>query len=269
MVVVAGTAARCEAWTVDPERRVLASKQGARELSFEVSGKTLAFTALTRYQGGEVDSNGSCHMQYEPRETEQAIVLGGAKLFRTAGACDAALASHERVATRLECAGIEDPVPEPAQRASRTRFEAMLAGGGTLYSPAGETCQAVRVRAQKTAERGVLEGELEYDVVDEDGMKGTTSSGYSMRRGASQIMLLGSSTTWRDGTGIASGCMDVAHIELRERSVVLSGEAYFTAAACRAAIEAERVRGSWYPLPPGDELAEGPAHPTQPSLGGC
>lgn len=208
MIAVTGTAARCEAWTIDPERRVLISKQDARELSFEVTGKTLAFTELTRYRGEEIAGSGSCTTRLDARETEQAIVLEGAKLFRTAEGCAAAVQRHERVATRLDCDLDEERAPERAQRATRAKLEALLAQGGALYSivdgPGGDTCRAVRVRAAEP--RGAwLAGALEYDAVRDDGVKGTTSLGYEMKRGASTITFLGPGTTWRDGMSQAFG----------------------------------------------------------------
>jgi hypothetical protein len=208
MVVVAGTTARCEAWTIDADRRVLISKQDARELAFEVSGKTLAFTGLTRYRGDELHESGSCDMRFEARETDLAIVLDGAKLFRTAAGCATAVAHHERVATNLECAIAGERAPERAQQATRARFETMLAHGGTLYTivdgPDGDTCRTVRVRAAKARDRW-LGGSFEHDVVRDDGVKGTTSLSYEMKRGATTITFLGPGTTWRDGSSQAFG----------------------------------------------------------------
>jgi len=63
--------------------------------------------------------------------------------------------------------------------------------------------------------------------------------------------------------------MNDTSIELRESSVMLAEPAYFTAAACRAAIEVKLARESWYPLPPGAELADAPTQLGTPNLGGC
>jgi hypothetical protein len=63
--------------------------------------------------------------------------------------------------------------------------------------------------------------------------------------------------------------MNDATIELRESSVILAEPAYFTAAACRAALEVARQQASWYPLPPGEEVADWPAQLGDPRLGGC
>lgn len=63
--------------------------------------------------------------------------------------------------------------------------------------------------------------------------------------------------------------MNDTTIELRESSVVLDGPAYFTAAACRAAAQLGQQQASWYPLPPGEELAGEPERPGEPRLGGC
>jgi hypothetical protein len=210
MLAVAGTTARCEAWTIDPERRVLIAKQGAHELAFEVSGKTLTFTELTRFRGAESSESGSCNMRFAAHETDQAIVLDGAKLFRTAERCAAAIEHHERVATKLDCSVADDPAPARVQQATRAKLETMLAQGGTLYSivdgPSGDTCRTVRVRARKARDRGWLEGSFDHDVVrDEDGVKGTTSLGYQMKRGATTITFLGPGTTWRDGAAQAFG----------------------------------------------------------------
>jgi hypothetical protein len=209
MVVVAGTAARCEAWTIDPARRVLISKRDARELAFEVSGKTLAFTELARYRAGELEESGSCTTRGEARETEQGIVLDGARLYRSAEACGAAVAGHERVALRLDCAIDEARAPEHAQRATRAKLEGTLAQGGTLFSivdgPDGDTCRAVRVRAGKPERPGWLVGSFDWEVVRDDGVKGTTSLGYETQRGASRITFLGPGTTWRDGMTQAFG----------------------------------------------------------------
>ena len=209
MLAATGATARCEAWTIDPENRVLTSKQERHELAFEVTGKTLSFTGLTHYRGEESYESGSCSMRFEARETDQAIVIDGAKLFRTAEGCAAALAQHERVALRLDCAVADAPAPARVQQASRARLEALLAYGGSLHTivdgPRGETCRSVRVRPGKARERGWLEGSLEYDVVRDDGVKGTTGLTYEMRRGAAKITFLGPGTTWRDGSAQAFG----------------------------------------------------------------
>lgn len=272
-VVVDGTTARCEAWTIDPAHRVLRSQRDAHELAFEVTGKTLAITELTRYRGGVPTESTSCHLRFEARETEQAIAIDGARLFRTAAACAAAVQSHERVAVKLDCDLPEERTPERVQQATRSKFEAMLAYGGTLHSivdgPTGDTCRTVRVRAAKARDRGWLSGALEYDVVRDDGVRGTTSLGYEMKRGASTITFLGPGTTWRDGSAQGLGCMNDASISFRESSVVLAEPVYFTAAACRAALELQRAQQSWYPLPPGEQVAEASEQLGEPALGGC
>lgn len=208
VVTVAGPTARCEAWTIDPARRVMISKQDARELDFEVSGRILAVTGLAFTQGDLAGSTTSCNLRGEARETDQAIVIDGAKLFRTADECAAAVEHHARVATTFDCGSFEEP-PERVQRATRAKLEGMLARGGTLYSivdaPGGDTCETVRVRARKASDRGSLEGSLEYDEVSADGVKGTTSYGYQMQRGATRISLLGPSATFRDGSGWSLG----------------------------------------------------------------
>jgi hypothetical protein len=58
-------------------------------------------------------------------------------------------------------------------------------------------------------------------------------------------------------------------LELRESSVMLAEPAYFTADACRAAVDVQRQQASWYPLPPGEEVADAPAQLGEPRLGGC
>lgn len=65
--------------------------------------------------------------------------------------------------------------------------------------------------------------------------------------------------------------MDDRNIELRESSVILAEPAYFTAAACQAAIKVKLARESWYPLPPGAEVTEAqvPVQLGEPALGGC
>jgi hypothetical protein len=203
MLAVTGATARCEAWTIDPEYHVLISKQDRHELAFEVTGKTLSFTRLTHYRGEDSYETGSCGMRFEARETDQAIVIDGAKLFRSAEGCAAALAKHERVALLLDCGIADAPAPARVQQATRAKLEALLASGGSLYSivdgPSGDTCRSVRVRPAKTRERGWLEGSLEYDVVRDDGVKGTTALTYEMKRGATKITFLGPGTTWRDG----------------------------------------------------------------------
>lgn len=272
-VVVDGPTARCEAWTIEPAERVLRSQRDAHELTFEVTGQTLAITELTRFRGGVPTESTSCHLRFEARETEQAIAIDGAKLFRTAAACAAAIQRHERVAVKLDCDFPEERTPERVQQATRTKLEALLASGGTLHSivdgPGGDTCRAVRVRAAKARDRGWLGGAFEYDVVRDDGVRGTTSLGYEMKRGSSTITFFGPGTTWRDGSAQGLGCMDDTTISFRESSVVLAEPVYFTAAACRAAIELERAQQSWYPLPPGEEVAGAPAQLGEPALGGC
>jgi len=209
MLAVTGATARCEAWTIDPENRMLISKQERHELAFEVTGKTLSFTGLTHYHGEESYESGSCSMRFEARETDQAIVVDGAKLFRSAAGCAAALAKHERVALKLDCTVADAPAPARAQQASRTKLEALLAYGGSLHTivdgPRGETCRSVRVHPAKARARDWLEGSLEYDVVRDDGVKGTTGLTYEMKRGATKITFLGPGTTWRDGSAEAFG----------------------------------------------------------------
>ena len=63
--------------------------------------------------------------------------------------------------------------------------------------------------------------------------------------------------------------MNDTTIELRESSVVLAEPAYFTAAACRAAVDVRRQQASWYPPPPGEEIADAPVQLGEPRLGGC
>lgn len=288
---------RCDAWTIDPAAGTLAStatvgpKTIERTIDYRVEGTTLLLegTAHRELIGGEVEdeeTSTACGEQ-SMSEAEDALVLAsGARWFRSRAACDAAIASHARVATEL-CMPLEIGTAEyTPHEPTRRRFHRLLARGGTLYSvvdgPRGDVCKAVRVRPERSLlGPRVLEGSFRWRVVRDDGVKGWGSAGYRLDLDAElgpeddgyrhgPMTLLGGGATFADGSGYGVGCADFATPVYREDVVEVDAPMYLTAKACKAAIARDAEAARWLPpLPsedaPADDVAA--AVEGQPGLG--
>lgn len=272
VVEVEGRTASCRPWTIDPDAKQLTSKRPTHTatFSYELTDTTLKLTdhQLTRAEDDWIAS--SCDQTFPLKNAPDGhILVDAAMWFADAATCETAVREHRRVAMNMTCA-LELPALEKAANVTQTRFERLLAKGGSLYSivagPKGDTCQRVRVKS-----RGKHEGTFEWDVVrEDDGVKGIYELGYSLGRTehkTPRLWLTGPGGTWADGTSWAMGCLDEQHIEYREDHVQLQQPAYFTLKACKAAIADQQAELSWFALPD-DGVAESGAS-SSPGIGGC
>ena len=170
------------------------------ELELRVTGSQLVVDWVSRtYASGDGGSS-ECDAKLAVRELPDALDVGGARWFRTAAGCEDARAHHARVAIAPDLGCTLPARPDDHVRAaSRARFERVLARGGALFAIDGARCSLVRVvpsraTARRTG-RALLEGELDSAIVDDHGLRGTTSYSYEHARGSDELTLLGPSTT--------------------------------------------------------------------------
>lgn len=284
MPALAGDQPLCEAWTIDGEGKRLVNTRPygtasiTRTVAFTLDGSKLVPGEVTWRDDSDSDnwtaSSCSASDALELREREDAIVLAsGAKWFRTEEGCAQAIAEHARVVTEWCAPGYEpDRTLEPDEP-TRQKFEKLLARGGTLYSivdgPQGDTCKPIRVRTGSIYGTHDLEGTFTWRVVDDEGVKGTASAAYQLQRGETKMMMLDGGEQYENGVGGGRLCGRETSITYEPDVVVLADPMYFTKAACRAAIRTARVRESWMPLDPGEEVAELPRYEGAPNVGGC
>jgi hypothetical protein len=214
MLIADGKTAHCQQWRVDTVQNtmsahvVVAGRGADDDISFRIDGASLELLDYARTYSEDESASTTCTTKLDVHESDRGLLVGDATWFRTQPMCEAAIANHERVATELDCAIVEQ-APANVQRATRTVFERVLARGGRLFSivdgPNGKHCSPVRVRAARGGIRDVLQGDFEVSVVRDDGMKGTRALSYEYRRGADKITLLGPGTTWADGGAEAFG----------------------------------------------------------------
>lgn len=279
VVEVDGTKARCQPWAFDADRSVLiATKQLGKDtvteqLALSITGAQLTITSIERDHGDDRGaSSTTCHTVLHATPAPTGLVLGDAVWFASADACATAVREHRRVAMDFQC-DLPADVPAKLARATRSRFEGLLARGGAVFSivdgPRGHTCKRVRV-VPDGPQRDVLEGSFEWAVVrEDDGVKGTMSLGYTLARGSSEMSLTGPGATFKDGSGFGVGCLGHATVVPHVDHVMLDEAVYFTQAACRAAIQRVEQRASWFALPNDESLAGTRTTEGDPSLGGC
>lgn len=203
LLVAEGAAASCQAWTVAPDAagrgRLERDAGGVHEtLDYEVQGHAVA---LLDDALGTGDSQSCDVAPSDGYEADDAVVVGGARWFRTAAACDDARAAHRRVAVTPALGCALDTTPDAARARTHARFDRLVARGGTLFALGDDACTPVRV--VPPVKDG--DGALEYDDVRDDGVRGTTGYDFIYTPGSDQITLLGPGTTWADGSGMAYG----------------------------------------------------------------
>lgn len=203
LLVADGAAARCEAWTIAPEAggrgNLVRDAAGEHdELAFEIQDRAVVLMDSARTRGDDSASQSCGWSLGDAYEADDAVVVGGARWFRTAAACEDARAAHRRVAVAPALGCALDATPPARAAATHARFDRLLARGGTLYSRGDARCTPVRIRPAP-AGGGGLAGSLAWTVVRDDGVRGTTGYDFEYARGADAITLLGPGTTWADG----------------------------------------------------------------------
>jgi hypothetical protein len=268
-----GTKPRCQVWNVDAENHELTAKAGATatSMTYRIHGTKLFLDDLRRIDADGEQST-TCSENHDVKEEADALVVDGAKWFRSVAACDAAIAAHARVATMLSCEMNWVPSEKEAA-AARPKFEKILGRGGTMYSivesPKGDICQRVKFSPSKRTGE-MLEGELSYPI-EIDHVKGTEAYTYELAPGGTTITLLGPGRVMQDGNSLAFGCGGQNAIQLFSDHVEIADALYFTQTSCRAAIERTAQRASWLPLPEGEpDGSDGVAQSLgAPAIGGC
>jgi hypothetical protein len=280
---------RCQPWTVAPDARTLHTKRSAgkppatatadgeiiESFAIEVGPASLTLHGLERtYADGGASTE--CQVTHPVAASAGGISVTGATWFDERAACETAIRERWRVAMPFGCE-LADDVPDARVKATRKQLDGVLQRGGALFSivdgPRGDTCKRVRVIPDRAQRRGTLAGRFAWDVRRDDGVRGTTSLGYTVERGEERMAVTGPDTTWRDGSSMGLGCLGFAQIDPREDHVMLDDAMYFTERACKAAITEHAAHAAWLP-PSADDDADvvadaRPASEGSPAIGGC
>jgi hypothetical protein len=299
VLVVGERDATCERWTVDQWSGAPSSGSGSwlvrpsvrgagahgetvtTQIAYHFAAGRLSIVEVASYYDDDRTHLGgagcSTAVELDTREDADALVVGGARWFRTAQGCEQARGEHRPVASLhdLGC-GVPD-VSEAAALATGARFERVLEDGGELFTIVDDgrvaSCTSTRVVPRHSHASDVLAGRLVTAAVSDNGARGTITYGYELPRGTNVMDLVGPAVEWEGNEpGGEFACGHQTHVELDADRVVLGhGQpTFFTADRCRAAITDAHTRASWLPPTAG---AAGSAHSTAaagaPMFGGC
>jgi hypothetical protein len=254
---------RCERWVNDPGARELATALGGADvrLGYElVEPETIVVNRIVR--AGAADAR-ACRWRLTARaEGGDLVIDGGARWFRTAARCAAAIASGARVGTLLPCRLARlaaDPIAPDVIDASRQRFAAVLRRGGTMFLFGNSElvgCTPVSIKARRR--RGEIEGSFSLRF-EELGERGVVVYPYTWTPGADTIFVGGPEQTLDGDKGSeARMCGSTSKLGVRATGVELTepGMLYFTDADCRDGLARYDARARWL-------AAE------EPTTGGC
>ena len=299
LIVPRATGAACEAWTVIPDEAApgggtLAHTDApgapVERLRYDVRDGAVWLTGRTLGDGDDAITSLRCDAVALASAIPDGLAIGGARAFLRAEDCAGAVARHARVALDLDACPAPRVTTAAQWRAARTRFEAVLARGGTAFALADDapTCLPVRARPQRRASRpDLFVGQLATRVTI-DGRRATTTYHYEYQPDGVPagefggrvplIWVVDGQTTFdqpaaEELDGGLLGCADPpAPVEFEaDRAHLPDGATlYLTRAACDADARVDRVRRAWIaPEAPDPDAPAEVSSPPLPHLGGC
>jgi len=247
-------APRCERWSNDPKARQLVAALGPQQrvtLSYVPHEQVeWGFRVPERAEPGTIVvtkiGEAGCFWQLHGRAMGDDLVLDdGARWFRTAAGCAAAIDRGEKVATLLPCTLAKlatPPVAPDVQRASAARFAWMIRRGQPVYL-FGESALAGCTQVATRGHRFTLRYELA------NGERGVVRYGFTWKPGGDTMVVEGPDNTPDDPhvAGYARLCGTTSKLGWLATGVELHepGTLYFTLDDCTAGLARYDARARW------------------------
>jgi hypothetical protein len=291
VMVVVGDAPRCEPWTIIPDAS--APDKGTMTTRWVVDGVTHGLTidyvrdvvklhmeTYAHRVAEDARETGECGLESAAGWNGVELVVGSARWFTTAHACEAAIDAKRPVAMDFESCDDEffthddlrlPELSDGVRASSLGRFRRVLREGGEMHvideaEDGRLSCKAIELPGG-SARDGELDGSMVWTEPDDDGRTARISTslrvfdrpyrfptyvnpGYGVTN-AQAFVARG--VDYGD-SGYALGCGDVDEIWGYDDVVRIDGNLhYFDRPTCERAIRSELARRQWFPREPGFE----------------